>query len=109
VRAVRGRANARFAFRILPALVLILGVFSLAGCGDTVIDASKAADAIQTNVERSRKEKVSSVVCPSDQKVEAGNEFNCTIDFSNGKHATVTLKIRNKDADTDVVGFKYTH
>jgi hypothetical protein len=72
-----------------------------------VIDASKAEGAIQTNLERSLHEKVTSVVCPSDQKVEVGNEFTCTIDFSNGKHATVTLKIRNQEADTDMVGFKY--
>jgi hypothetical protein len=87
---------------------LILGALSLAGCGDTVIDASKAEDAIQTNLERSRHEKVTSVVCPSGQKVEVGDEFTCTIDLSNGKHAIVTLKIRNKEADTDVVGFKQT-
>jgi hypothetical protein len=80
----------------------------VAGCGDTVIDASKAEGAIQTNLERSLHEKVTSVVCPSGQKVEVGNEFTCTIDFSNGKHATVTLKIRNQDADTDVVGYKQT-
>ncbi len=73
-----------------------------------MIDASKAEGAIQTNLERSRHEKVSSVVCPSGQKVEVGKEFNCTIDFANGKHATVTLKIRNEEADTDVVGFKET-
>jgi predicted ATP-binding protein involved in virulence len=73
-----------------------------------VIDASKAEGAIQTNLERSLHEKVTSVVCPSGQKVEPGNEFTCTIDFANGKHATVTLKIRNKEADTDEVGFKYT-
>jgi Domain of unknown function (DUF4333) len=90
-------------------LALLLGAFFLAGCGDTVIDASKAEGAIQANVERSQHEKVNSVVCPSGQKVEVGKEFNCAIDFANGRHATVTLKIRNKDADTDVVGFKYTN
>ena len=37
-----------------------------------------------------------------------GATFSCTVDFSDGKHATVTLKIRNKDADTDLVGFKKT-
>jgi hypothetical protein len=74
-----------------------------------VIDASKAEGAIQANLERSLHEKVTSVVCPSGQKVEAGNEFTCTIDFSNGKHATVKLKIRNQEADTDMFGFKYTN
>ena len=73
-----------------------------------MIDATKAEGAIQTNLEKSLHEKVTSVVCPTGQKVEVGNEFTCTIDFSNGKHAEVTLKIRNKQADTDVVGFKQT-
>jgi len=74
-----------------------------------VIDAGKAEDAIQANLERSRHEKVTSVACPSGVTVEAGNEFICTVDFSNGKHADVTLKIRNNDADTDVVGYKQTN
>jgi dihydrodipicolinate reductase len=87
---------------------LILGAFFVAGCGDTVIDASKAEGAIQANLEKSLDEKVASVVCPTGQKVEVGKEFKCTIDFSNGKHATVTLKIRNQEADTDVVGFEQT-
>ena len=53
-------------------------------------------------------QKVTSVNCPSDQKVETGAKFTCTIEFSNGKHATSTWKIRNKEADVDLVGFKQT-
>ena len=98
--SLSGRIGAVVAIRVAGALVV--------GCGDTVIDASKAEGAIQSNLEKSLHEKVTSVDCPSDQKVEVGDEFSCTIDFSNGKHAEVTLKIRNKEADTDVVGFKQT-
>jgi predicted ATP-binding protein involved in virulence len=92
------------------ALLAALAVaVAASGCGgDTVIDATKAEGAIATNLERSLHEKVTSVECPSGQKVEVGATFTCAIDYSNGKHATVTLKIRNKDADTDTVGYKQT-
>lgn len=74
-----------------------------------MIDASKAEGAIATNLERSLHEKVASVACPSGQNVEVGATFSCTVDFSSGKHATVTLKIRNNEADTDLVGYKQTN
>ncbi len=64
--------------------------------------------AVKSNVERSLDQKVTSVDCPSDQKVETGATFNCTIEFSNGKHATSTWKIRNEEADVDIVDFKKT-
>jgi Domain of unknown function (DUF4333) len=96
---------ARFA-----ALLAALAVAAAAsGCGgDTIIDSQKAEDTIQTDLERSIHEKVTSVACPTDQKVETGATFTCKVGFSDGKHATVTLKIRNKDADTNMVGYKQT-
>jgi len=103
--AGRLRVPVRFAALLAAAVVAV----AASGCGgDTIIDSEKAEDTIATNLERSLHEKVTSVVCPTGQKVEVGNEFTCTIDFSNGKHAEVTLKIRNKEADTDMVGFKQT-
>jgi Domain of unknown function (DUF4333) len=95
--------------RFLGTLALALALaFAALGCGDTVIDSSKTEGAIKANVERSLNQKVASVDCPSDQKVEVGETFTCTIEFTDGKHATSTWKIRNKDADIDVVGFKKT-
>ncbi len=76
------------------------------GCGDTVIDNAKAEGAIKANLEKSVREKISAVDCPSNQKVEAGKQFTCTIEYSNGAQATATLKIRNKDADVSFVGLK---
>ena len=102
-------AKRRISIRVLPALALVAWAFFAFGCGgDTVIDSEKAEGAIGTNLERSLHEKVTSVACPSGQKVEVGATFSCTVDFSNGKHATVTLKIRNDKADTDLVGYKQT-
>jgi hypothetical protein len=104
--AGRLRAPVRIA-ALLAALVLATVV---AGCGgETIVDSQKAEDTIATDLERSIHEKVKSIVCPSGQKVEKDQTFTCTVDFSNGKHAIVTLKIRNQDADIDLVGFKQTN
>lgn len=95
--------------RILGALALVLALaFAALGCGDTIIDSGKTEDTIKANVERSLKQKVASVECPTEQKVEPGKTFTCTIEFSNGDHATSTWKIRNEEADVDIVGFKKT-
>jgi hypothetical protein len=87
------------------AALLALALFAV-GCGETVIDDVKAEGAIQSNLEKSLHEKIKSVDCPSDQKVEAGKTFTCTVNFSDGKQATATLKILNKDADVSLVGLK---
>lgn len=73
-----------------------------------MIDSAKLEATIKSNVERSLHQKVTSVDCPSDQQVETGAKFSCTIEFSNGKQATSTWKIRNKEADVDLVGFEKT-
>jgi hypothetical protein len=88
------------------AAALAAVAFAVAGCGETVIDDQKAEGAIQSSLEKSLHEKIKSVDCPSDQKVEAGKTFTCVVDFSNGKQATATLKILNKDADVSLVGLK---
>ncbi len=85
--------------------IVVVGLVA-AGCGETVIDNTKAQDAIQHNLETSLHEKITSVSCPSDQKVDPGATFDCTVDFSNGKQATATLKILNKNADVSLVGLK---
>jgi ABC-type uncharacterized transport system substrate-binding protein len=103
-----GRLRLPVRFAALLAAVALVATAS--GCGgDTIIDSEKAEDTIATNLERSLHEKVTSVACPSGQKVEVGATFSCTVDYSDGKHATVTLKIRNNKADTDVVGYKQTN
>ncbi len=78
----------------------------LSGCGETVIDDKKSEGAIQSSLEKSLHEKITSVDCPSGQKVEAGKTFTCEVNFSQGKQATATLKILNKEADVSLVGLK---
>ncbi len=90
--------------RALAALLAV--AFLVAGCADTVIDNVKVEEATKDSLEKSLHEKIKAVDCPSDQKVEAGNTFTCTVNFSDGKQSTATLEIRNKDADVSLVGLK---
>jgi Domain of unknown function (DUF4333) len=96
----------RLPIRLAAAALLVAFVLLAAGCGETVIDDVKAEDAIQQNLESSVDRKVSSVDCPSEEEVEAGKTFTCSVVFSDGQKATTTLKILNDDADVKIVGFK---
>jgi len=75
----------------------------MAGCGDTVIDGQSTEETLQASLEKSLHEKIPSVECPSDVKVEPGKTFTCVVKLPEGKQATATLKIRNKDADISIV------
>jgi len=88
------------------ALALSAIAFAALGCGETVIDSTKAEEATQASLEGSLHEKIASVDCPSGQKIEPGTSFACTVDFSDGAQGTATLKIRNKEADISIVGLK---
>jgi Domain of unknown function (DUF4333) len=93
--------------RTVAALAAIGAVaLAAAGCGDTVIDSTKAEGAIQSNLEKSLHHRVSSVSCPSEQKVDPGATFECTVDFADGKQATATLKIRDRDANISLIGLR---
>jgi len=87
----------------LLAAALAAVALAATGCGETVIDDQKTEGAIRSGLEKPLHEKIKSVDCPSDQKVEAGKTFTCVVNFSNGKQATATLKILNKDADISFV------
>jgi hypothetical protein len=95
-----------FSVRAFSVVAILIAALVAAGCGETVIDSAKTEDTLQHNLETALHEKITSVSCPSDQKVEPGATFTCTVDFSNGKQATTTLKIRNKEADISLVSFK---
>jgi hypothetical protein len=90
----------------VAALPLCAATIVAAGCGETVIDATKAEDTTEASLEKSLHEKIKSVDCPSGVEVEAGATFTCTVDFSNGSQEIATLKIRNKDADLSLVGLE---
>jgi hypothetical protein len=89
--------------RTVALAALLLAAFLAVGCGDTVIDSSKAEGVIQSYLEKSLHHRVSSVSCPSGQKVEPGATFACEVDFANGKRATATARIRDKDANISLI------
>jgi hypothetical protein len=88
----------------LGAIALVALVF--AGCGDTVLDSTKTEEQLQASLSKSLGEKVSAVDCPSDIKVEKGKTFNCSVKMEKGEDQTVTLEIRNSDADVSVTDIR---
>ena len=89
--------------RLCALAATVMVVAAVAGCGETVIDAAKTEDAIETNLERASGLKVTSVDCPSDIEVETGTVFECVVEQPGGKEETATLKIRNEEADVSLV------
>lgn len=85
---------------------LAMAALLVAGCGETVIDSAKTEAAIEQNLKRATGKKVSSVECPSGVEVKAGTTFDCTVDLAGGKQETVTLKIVNSNADTEITNLK---
>ena len=87
-------------------LGLVAAAVLVVGCGETVIDTTKTEEQLEANLSHSLNEKVSSVDCPSDQKVEKGATFTCSVNVQKGEDQTVTLKIRNSNADISVIGIR---
>ena len=88
--------------KTLTALVAVLAL-ALVGCGETVVDSTKAEDAIEHNLEQAQGTQITSVDCPSDIEVKAGDKFQCVVTEAGGKERTATLKILNDDADISLV------
>jgi Domain of unknown function (DUF4333) len=89
--------------RRLFVLLGAIAVVALAGCGEPVIDATKAEEALDASLSKSLETKVSAVDCPSDVEVEPKATFTCTVELVGGKTETATLEIRNEDADLSVI------
>jgi hypothetical protein len=87
-------------------LGLIAAAVLVVGCGDTVLDSAKTEEQLQASLSKSLGEKVSSVDCPSDIKVEKGKTFTCSVNVQKGEDQTVTLEIRNSDADVSVTDIR---
>lgn len=87
--------------RLVAVLVVVVAAVVAAGCGETLIDHGKMEALVQENLETIGK-KVSSVECPSDVKVEPGRTFTCSVKLKGGTTETATVKIVNKNADTEL-------
>lgn len=95
-------ASARFS---VAAVFLACTVPVVAGCGGTVIDASKIEAELEQSVKHAGAN-VKSVACPSGVDVKAGATFECTVNLANGKQETATLRIVNSEADVEVTNLK---
>jgi hypothetical protein len=89
--------------RVSVAVGLAIAVLFAVGCGETILDLSKAEDQIKASVEESPGDKVTSVDCPSDVEVEPQTKFTCTVRLAGGETKTATLLIRDEDANLDLL------
>ena len=76
---------------MLCAGVLAVGV---SGCGG--VDDGKLEDQITQQVER-QGGRVSSVDCPSGEKLEKGNTFTCTLETAKGQSVPIRVNIVSED------------
>jgi hypothetical protein len=93
--------------RVAAIGVLVVAGVLVVGCGETVIDSANLEATVEQNLERSQKETVRAVDCPSDQEVVVDATFSCKIEYSDGREATATLKIRNEDADLSLIDLRF--
>jgi NAD(P)H-hydrate repair Nnr-like enzyme with NAD(P)H-hydrate epimerase domain len=93
-------------FYALLGAAAVIAALAFAGCGETVVDATKTEEALAANLSKSLNEKIAAVDCPSDIEVEKGNTFNCSVDVQKGEDQTVTLRILNEDADINVTDIR---
>lgn len=97
--SVRGRFGTVLAVGIAAVLV--------AGCGETLIDHTKAEALLKENI-HPEGTRVTSVQCPSDVKVEKGEIFRCPVKLANGGEETATVKVVNDSADIAILSVKPT-
>jgi hypothetical protein len=104
-------------YGVLIAATLLLVALVGVGCGETVIDTTKIEEQVQSDLEKSlptrtdlqkelgigADEKVTSVDCPSDVEVKAGDTFACKISFANGVEGVEKFEIVNDKADVHQV------
>lgn len=89
--------------------ILAIGIAAVlaVGCGETLIDHTKAEALLKENIHPEGTQ-VASVDCPSDVKVEKGEIFRCSVKLANGGEETATVKVVNDSADIAIVSVKPT-
>ena len=74
----------------LPVAVAL--VLSLAGCTTTEIDAGEAEGFLRESVTGAER-----VDCPDGIESKAGDTFDCRVEYTDGRRATVTVHIRDDE------------
>ena len=88
--------------RLIAALVLALTALPFVGCGETVIDATKAEEALQANLKIAERKSLL-------RRLSIGTEGRSRrhvylhVKLLQRQAETATLKIRNKEADVSVI------
>jgi hypothetical protein len=93
--------------RVAAVAVLVIAGVLVVGCGETVIDSANLEETVQQSLEGSEGREVKAVDCPSDQEVVVDATFTCTVQYSDGREATATLRIRNEDADLSLIDLRF--
>jgi hypothetical protein len=96
-----------FSCRIGVVIALGIAAVLAVGCGEMVIDSANLEETVQQSLEGSEGRGVKAVDCPSDQEVVVDATFTCTVEFSDGREATATLRIRNEDADLSLIDLRF--
>jgi hypothetical protein len=82
------------------ALTLALAgasIFSLAACGQKVLDPSSAEKLISGEVEKQVGATPKSVSCPDDMEAKKGATYDCTLTAPNGDKVGVKLTMTNDE------------
>jgi hypothetical protein len=90
---------------LAASAALLLGV---AACGKTTIDKSSEVDLVNKSL-AAQNLKATSVDCPGDVEAKEGETFSCTAPLTNGKTATIDIKVgsvSNDHAQLQVTGGK---
>lgn len=80
--------------RLAAAIALVAAGLLAAGCGDTIDSAQMEQDLVDQLARDAGVDPAEvSVECPTDQKAEEGNEFECTLFAPNGDEVAVEVTI----------------
>ncbi|HRV59291.1 MAG: DUF4333 domain-containing protein [Solirubrobacterales bacterium] len=91
----------------LMALVVLLGVVCLTGCGSgDVIDDQKTEIAVRFDVQEATGTKVRSVTCPDEVPVSVGTRFTCHVVARSGDDAVAELEVTSDNGDLRVLSLK---
>lgn len=78
--------------RFAVPVVIAAGAVALTGCGNKVIDQSKA-QSFTKQIVSANGGRAKSAKCPSDVEVKKGKAFTCTATLANGQKFKITFQM----------------